>query len=75
MPPRKPRRRLRGTGSIENLPSGRYRARYAGSSETFDSELAADRWLVQRRHDAEEEKINPSRPRDAGRTVSEVVTE
>jgi len=69
------RRRLKGTGSIERLPSGRYRARYNGHSETLDSELAADRWLVQRRHDAEEEKINPTKPRGPGRTVDEVVTE
>lgn len=69
------RRRLKGTGSIERLPSGRYRARHNGKSETFDQELDADRWLIRRRLEAEEEKINPTRRPGDARTVDTVIGE
>lgn len=76
MPPRQ-RRRLRGTGSIERLPSGRYRARLNGQKpEIFDSELDADLWLATQRRRRQDEKINPPPPKPAepvlfGRMIDE----
>jgi len=76
MPARKARRRLKGTGSIEPLPSGRFRARINGvKPEVFDSELDADLWFGVQRKRMQDEKINPPPPETEARTVSELISE
>lgn len=49
--------RKRGFGTVDRLPSGKYRARYRNNdkrySKTFSSQKAADTWLAAKRTDIE----------------------